>query len=115
MEYPTPRYSFLAFQLNSLLDQGLSVSFDETHARIDDGSLFDWLLSKYAGEPHYFDLSLYGDAERDLILKVFDALSSGVDAKRKMGVQRNGLALCVGYCIEVMQHPDAYEDSRFDD
>jgi hypothetical protein len=113
MKYPTPRYSFLAFQLNGLLDQGQSIPIDEAHDRIHDGSLIDWLADRYGGEPHYFDVSLYDAEERELILKVFESMSDAIDAKGKLGVAHNGIALCLAYCIEVMQHADVYEDDRF--
>lgn len=113
MKYPTPRYSFLAFQFVSLLDAGVSIPIDETHNRIDDGTLLDWLEDQYKPDPYYFDLSLYGADERGLILKVFAELSNTVDASRKLGVRNNGIALCAAYCIEVMQHPDTYPDERF--
>jgi hypothetical protein len=109
MRYPTPRYSFLAFELNALLDRGLSIHVEETHKRIADGTLFDWLEERFRPEPNYLDLSLYEGPERQGMLEIFGSLSNAVDAKRKMGVERNGLALLVAYCIEVMQHPDAYE------
>jgi hypothetical protein len=114
MKYPTPRYSFLAFQLNGLLDQGQSIAMDEAHRRIHDGSLIDWLAERFGGEPHYFDVSLYDAAERGLILKAFEAMSDGIDATRKLAVSHNGIALCLAYCIEVMQHPHDYEDDRFE-
>jgi hypothetical protein len=115
MDHPTPRYSFLAFQLNTLLDQGISMPIEEAHRRIGDGSLLDWLGEQYGGEPHYLDLSLYDAGERRTILKVFEEMSNTIDAKRKLGVVHNGIALCLAYCIEVMQHPDTYADYRFDE
>jgi len=42
-------------------------------------------------------------------------MSENIDEDRKLGVQHNGLALCLAYCIELMQHPEAYGDARFDE
>jgi hypothetical protein len=53
--------------------------------------------------------------ERRTILKVFESLSDNIDADRKLGVVHNGLALCLAYCIEVMQRPDVYADYRSDE
>jgi hypothetical protein len=107
----TTRYSLLAFNLNALLDQGVSMPIDEVRELIDDGSLLDRLEKRFGGEPHYFDISLLdADEERRAVLRVFSALADNVDEKRKFGLTRNGLALLLAYCIEVMQSPDAYAD-----
>lgn len=107
--YPIPRYTFLAFQFNMLLDQGERIAIDEAQEKIADGSLLDWLDDRYRGEPHYLDLSLYDPYERRAIVKSFQELSAAVDAERKLAVSRNGIALCLAYCIEILQHPDDFE------
>lgn len=106
--HPIPRYTFLAFQFNMLLDQGEKISLEETRERISDGSLLDWLDDRYGKEPHYLDLSLYGTAERQTILESFQGLSNNVDADRKLGVSHNGISLCLAYCIEILQHPEVF-------
>ena len=112
MEYPTPRYSFLAFQFNLLLDQGRVAPIDEVRRHIADGTLFDWLETQYTWAEHGMDLSLYDVDERRSILKVFQAASQ-IPADRKLGIEHNGLALCLAYCIQVMQDPGTYGDRRF--
>src|ERR1700710_1052789 len=106
MRHPIPRYTFLGFQLNGLLDGGVSISIDDCKARIRDGSLLDWLEQQYAGEPHYLDLSLYAGGERQKICSSFEQLADGVDESRKLGVRHNGIAMCVAYCLEILQHPE---------
>jgi hypothetical protein len=100
------RHSLLAFQLTLLLDKGCSMPVDETLQRIRDGSLFYRLEEQYRGEPYELDLSSYDAGERRTILKVFDVMDVG-------GVEHNGLALCLVYCIEVMRNPDGFGDDRF--
>lgn len=106
--HPIPRYTFLAFQFNMLLDQGEAIPVEVAHERIADGSLLDWLDDRYGKEPHYLDLSLYDKDERRTILSGFKELSNVVDASRKLGVSHNGIALCLAYCIEILQHPDSF-------
>jgi hypothetical protein len=102
--YPAPRYSILASQFNRLLDQGLSMTSEETRGRIEDRSLFDYLESQYSGEPHWLDLSIYKTEQRDAILATFEAING------ELGVWQNGLALCAAYCVEVLQSPDSYRE-----
>jgi hypothetical protein len=108
LDYPTPRYSFLAFQFARLLDQGCSATIDETHERIQDGSLLDWLEERFPFADYTFDLSPFDAGDRRSILKVFEAMEIGI-------VENNGIARCLCYCIEVMQHPGTYGDYRFDE
>lgn len=105
--HPVPRYTFLAFQFNMLLDQGETLPIEEVQAKIEDGSLFGWLEDRYGKEPHFLDLSLYDVKERGTILASFQELL-GVNADRKFGVTRNGISLCLAYCIEILQHPDDF-------
>ena len=115
MRHPIPRYSFLAFQFNMLLDQGHTMPIEEARSHIRDGSLLDRLEEQYGKPPYYLDLSPYDAGERRTILKVFEAMADNIDEDRKLGVVHNGLALCLAYCIEVMQQPDTFGDYRFDE
>jgi len=105
--HPIPRYTFLAFQFNLLLDQGETLPVEEVQEKIEGGTLFGWLEDRYGREPHFLDLSLYEDQERGTILAAFQELL-GVNADRKFGVTRNGISLCLAFCIEVLQHPDDF-------
>jgi hypothetical protein len=87
----------------------------EARSRIQDGSLLDHLGEQYGREPYYLDLSPYDAGERRTILKVFEAMSDNIDEDRKLGVQHNGLAMCLAYCIEAIQSPETYGDHRFDE
>jgi hypothetical protein len=108
---PTPRYTFLGFELNHLLDQGLSVDIDETRERLDQGTVFEWLEEQFAQEPYYLDLSLYEQEERETIIRAFQSISNAVDARKKFGVERNGIALLVAFCLQILQAgPEDYEN-----
>lgn len=105
--HPIPRYTFLAFQFNMLLDQGEILSIEEVQEKVEDGSLFGWLEDRYGKEPHFLDLSPYDAQERATIMAAFQELL-GVNADRKFGATRNGISLCLAFCIEVLQHPDDF-------
>jgi hypothetical protein len=109
-----PRYSILAFQFNKLLDRGQSMSIDDVQNSISDCSLFDRLAERYRGDPCRFDVGLYDAGERRTILTVFGSLSDNSDPG-ELGIVHNGLALCLAYCIEVMQSPETFDDYRFDE
>jgi hypothetical protein len=87
---PTIRLTYLAFELNHLLDRGLSTDLSETKRRVDDGTVLDWLSRQYGPE------SGFG-------LDLFASLLSVTNERRKMGVENNGLCLLLGYCIEGVQ------------
>lgn len=104
MEHPVPRYSWLAHEFVVLLDQGQSMTVDETKSSIRDGSLFERLREQHPG----FDVSTYEPTELETILNVFGSLADEVDEDRKLGISHNGLALCLAYCIEVLRSPMSY-------
>jgi hypothetical protein len=110
MDSPIPRYTFLGFELAALLDQGLSTDIEETKQRISNGTVLDWLAERYGGEPYGFDIGLYDDAERETITSAFAQISDAVNARKKFGVDRNGIALLVALCFQVIQGgSDTYE------
>jgi hypothetical protein len=101
---PTIRLTYLAFELNHLLDRGLSTDLSETKRRVDDGTVLDWLSRQYGPESGFgLDLSLYSDEDRRGVLDLFASLLSVTNERRKMGVENNGLCLLLGYCIEGVQ------------
>jgi hypothetical protein len=81
------------------------MSVDETESLIEDGSLFDRLRELHPN----FDVSLYESDELRAILNMFGSMSG---SERKLGIGQNGLALCLAYCIEVMQSPEAYANNE---
>lgn len=97
---PHLRYTLLAFHLNALLDQGRILDIDETLARAEAGDVLDWLTELFGPE---VDLSLMGLQDRTAVIETFRGIANAVDARRKFGVERNGLALLVAYCIQALQ------------
>jgi hypothetical protein len=94
------RYSILGTQVIALLDRGASHSVDEVKEQIDKDGLFLWLHEK---EPE-IDQSLYNDEDRDAMQKFFRHLGDAADARRKYGIEDNGLCLLLAYCFEGLQH-----------
>jgi hypothetical protein len=101
---PIGRFTYLGFELNALLDDGDLLSIDETKRHVDDGTVFDWLdaeLERY----RELDGTPVDPELRDAILKIFRPLNR-VDARRRFGVEHNGLALLLAYCLEGIQQQE---------
>jgi hypothetical protein len=106
MNSPIPRYTFLAFEINALLDLGLSASVEDVLNRLDDGTIIDWLATTFEGK---VDLSLYGAAERETMAEELVQMTAA-NARKKFGVERNGLCLLVAYCLQILQQ-GGFEES----
>jgi hypothetical protein len=92
----------LAFQLNSALDSRryANVTYKEVTHHIDLGTIFDFLATRLGED---IDLSLYDDAKRTELVAEWQSLLNAVDARRKFGVEKNGLCLLVAYCLQGIQ------------
>ena len=107
------RYTYLAFELTHLLDGGVVVDIDETRERLDDGTALDWLEERFAGEPHHFDPSLYSPEEREIVVRSLANVALAVNARKKFGVEKNGIALLLACAIQVIQGgPEEYEQEQ---
>lgn len=87
-----------------MLDKGEHLPIDEVREAIDAERLFIYL-----GDRFPTDFSLYKDEDRRAVHAVFQSLSDPNHNRKKFFVERDGLALIVACCIEVLQHPDDYE------
>jgi hypothetical protein len=87
----------LFYDLLPALDRGVVLDIGETHAHVEDGTLFDWLETELGPA---FRWMLSEPTGQQVVLPRFQALSS-TTADGKFGVQRNGLALLVGYCFDI--------------
>jgi hypothetical protein len=90
----------LAFGLNAALDarQGLDIAL--TRKSIDDGSVFDLLQAQIPN----IDLSIVRHRPEEKEIKLaWENLANAVDAKRKFGVQSDGVCLLLAYTIELIQ------------
>ncbi len=92
-------YTLLAFELNALLDRGESLKIEDVKARIDDGSLLVWIKGEYPN----LTTGSFDVIEGNEALELFAYLAGDVDEGRKFGIESNGLALLVAYCIEAIQ------------
>lgn len=93
--------TFLAFNLNGAIDTGKygNVTYREVADHVDAGTIFDFLGTRLAKD---IDLSIF-DAERKTALVAEWQDMRGVDARRKFGVENNGLCLLMAYCLEGIQ------------
>lgn len=91
----------LAFDLNANLDTGkfANVTKDEIFEQLEAGTIFDWLEEKLK----YVDLSTATAQDKDELLDEWRNFANAIDAKRKFGVENNGLCLLLAYVIEGMQ------------
>ena len=94
--------TFLAFYLNGALDTGKyqDVTFDEVAREIRNGTIFEFLARRLAGD---IDLSIFGLAERTEIEAEWADMLAAVSARRKFGVERNGICLLIAYLLEGIQ------------
>ena len=96
----TITYTFISFQLNSLLDEGLFLDYQETVQNLEAKTVFDLLKQKFGTQ---IDLSIVDAKEIRDISDLFLDLVLAVNARRKFGVSKNGISLLLAYCIEGIQ------------
>lgn len=91
------RYTYLALQLNGLLDQGESLDIGVTTDRVDHGMVFTLLEETYGDR---IDLSTLSGDDRGEIAARFADYSAVGGIRKHYLVERNGLAMLVAFCIE---------------
>jgi hypothetical protein len=87
-----------------LIDRGERLPISEVREHIDDGTIFEWLKARFPNDA--IDLSLYDVGrpdDRSAVLELFQGLNDAVDARRKFGVEEDGLCLLIAYCTEGVQ------------
>lgn len=94
--------TFLAFYLNGAIDTGkyADVDCDEVGRAIDNGTIFGFLAKRLEGD---IDLSTFDATKRAELITEWQNLRNAVSARRKFGVEKNGLCLLVAYCLEGIQ------------
>ena len=95
----TITYTFISFQLNSLLDEGLFLDYKEIARHLKTKTVFDLLKQKFGQQ---IDLSIDAQELREISDLFFD-LYEVVNEQRKFGVSKNGISLVLAYCIEGIQ------------
>jgi len=94
--------TFLALNLNGALDTGKYgiVSFKEVADHIEAGTIFDFLETRLAGD---IDLSIFDAEKRKVLTTEWQDMLAAVNARRKFGVEKNGLCLLIAYLLEGIQ------------
>jgi hypothetical protein len=94
--------TFLAFYLNGALDTGKygNINYTEVASHIEDGTIFDFLKKRLAGD---IDLSIFNDEMKKELVEEWQGILNAVSARRKFGVEKNGLCLLVAYLLEGIQ------------
>lgn len=101
---PISRFTYLAFELNAMLDHGDVLSIDETRHHVDDGSIFEW-LDLHLKDPQDLDGTPVDPHVRREMTDVFRSVND-VDAFKSFGVEHNGIALLLAYCLEGIQQQE---------
>jgi DNA mismatch endonuclease (patch repair protein) len=93
------QFTALTWIVGPLVDQGHAEPMDVIVAKIEDGTLFQYLTQKYGDEA---DVTLLTPERQTSVLEKFRELTS-INARRKFGIERNGLVLLLGYASEALQ------------
>lgn len=95
-------WSLLAFGLNSALDAGRRLPLDKTIEALAGGRGLEYLERELGDE---IDTSMMsGDGRREANEFLAGIASLGLaTARKKMGVEHDGVCLALAYCIEVLQ------------
>ncbi len=94
------RYTQMGFEVLAAIDRGASLDPGKLREQIDNGGFFQWLREK---EPD-IDQSLYLEEDRAAMLRFFQRRGDVADARRKYGVEENGLGILAAYCFEGLEH-----------
>ena len=94
--------TFLAFYLNGALDTGkyTNVSFKEAADQIEAGTIFEFLKTRLDGD---IDLSIFDESKQRELITEWQDLLAAVNARRKFGVEKNGICLLIAYLLEGIQ------------
>jgi hypothetical protein len=98
--------TFIGFHLTAALDdeKGDAVTFADVYEGLENRSLFKRLKVKL---PDSFDFSLFeeGGEEEAAIFDVLDNVAGGLQGRerRKMGIEKSGVSLLLGFILEAIQ------------
>jgi hypothetical protein len=105
----------LGFYLTSALDSGkyANVTLAEVRQHIDHGTVFEFLARRLGND---IDLSMFDKGKRDALTDEWQRIDNAIDPRRKFGVERNGLALLLAFCLEGIQqrqdrNPSVHQDA----
>lgn len=92
-------FTLLAFEMNSMLDNGNFISIAEVKRMCEDYSLIKWLSNKCN-----HSVNLWDDEAKIVMAEEFCSIASAIDDDN-LFVHNNGFALIVAYCLEFIQTP----------
>lgn len=94
--------TFLAFYLNSALDTGkyVGVSYREVAEHIEAGDIFEFLGTRLGND---IDLTNLDAAKRAELIAEWQDMLHAVSARRKFGIEKNGICLIMAYVLEGIQ------------
>lgn len=101
--------TYLTFELNSLVDRGLSMTIDEAKLFCERGKVLEELQKKFTFKQTSFDLSLLLEEKYDDIVEAKNEMNSkfadmtGINERKKYGVLKNGLCLLIAYAQVLIQ------------
>lgn len=99
-------------RLNTLLDEGADAPPPaEVKRLINEGTILEHLCSLYGEYPEFSPIH---KAEAALLRQELKAKVEKFAGReeRKMGVEKNGLCLLLGYCLEVLMERNLHELMR---
>lgn len=93
-------FTMLGYELNSLIDQGQSLTLDKMLEMCEDYTVIGWLNNNVPNA-----LSLWDDDTKIIMAEEFASMANAVDCERKMLVTNNGICLLVAYCFAFIDNP----------
>lgn len=93
--------TFLAFNVNMVIDLGRRVPISEMRRHLQELTVFDFLESKFKDD--YIDLSIADADIRSELSHEWRDMDDCIDTDRKMGVSKDGLCLIVAFILESIQ------------
>ena len=95
--------TYLTFELNALVDQGLSMPLKEVKTLCEEKRIFEELERRFPFKEKYLDLSLLKGEEREELENIFQDIAIAIPERRKFGIENNGLCLLIAYAQEQIQ------------
>lgn len=96
---PHVRFTGMFWIVGCLVDGGHTESMDDILDHIRNRSLFEYLDQRYGQET---DITLMPREDREKVIDFFQACD-GINARRKFGIEHNGLMLLLAYAAEGVQ------------
>lgn len=95
--------TYLTFQLNALIDRGLSIPLKEVKSLCEEKRVIEELERKFSFRETRLDLSLLKRGTREELNEIFYEMAIIVNERRKFGVENNGLCLLIAYAQKQIQ------------